>query len=114
MATEENIQVIECITVNNNNTVIKDTLSILKSVFVHEEPTEDQINSYVYNVLRQYPEGELQLQYFYFEKNKDNRSKLLEKKGRLYFSTSTVAKVVVLHEVHRTQNWRYYNFCYIK
>ncbi|XP_024892068.1 uncharacterized protein LOC112467615 [Temnothorax curvispinosus] len=76
------------------------------SVLSIQPSDEARLNNYVYHILMTYLEGEFQISCFDFQEDKENRSELLEKKGGLYFSTSVIAKLLIFHEIRRTQSWR--------
>lgn len=82
------------------------TVSFNLSIPGKAEPSDARLQNYIYNVLMKYPEGELHIHFFDYEKNKENYSKLVENGGKAYFSASVVAKNIILHEVRRTGSWR--------
>ena len=84
----------------SDSNITEEQQGILKPVAV----TERQKN-YVYNVLMQYPEGELEIFFFNYEKNAENKAKLIDKKNRTFFQIATVSKLLILHAVRRMQSW---------
>uniref|UniRef100_A0ABD2WR14 Uncharacterized protein n=1 Tax=Trichogramma kaykai TaxID=54128 RepID=A0ABD2WR14_9HYME len=100
--------------VTNYENSIRESGSVIETVGYGFSPFRSESNSvslarldnYVYQVLMLNPEGQLQLHFFDFESLEVNRQSLLEKKGRLYFSTSVVARILILHEVQKSSSWQ--------
>ena len=51
-------------------------------------------------------EGKFLIKLYDHEAVKENREKLIKSKGKLIFSTSPVAKIVIHHENNRTKSYQ--------
>lgn len=62
-------------------------------------------SNYLYHVLMESGEGELLIRIYDFEQNEENLQNLIDTKKRTYFSLSAVSKLIVFHELKRTNSY---------
>lgn len=64
-----------------------------------------RLQNYVYQILSEYGEGDFLIRCYDFEKDSENKKRLLETKKKTFFSIYKVSRILIYHEIRRTQSY---------